>query len=117
VNKSNVVGREDDKESITHMMLLNEFVKEDDFSMIPIIGMGGLGKTTIAQLVFNDKRVSAHFESKMWVCVTIEFDLTRILKEMIQFHSKMKLDDSSTSHLQSRLLEFMRGQTFLTCSR
>jgi hypothetical protein len=49
----------------------------------------------------------------MWVCVTAEFDLTSILKEMIQFHSKMKLDDSSTSHLQSRLLEFMRGQCFL----
>jgi len=113
VDKSDVVGREVDKERITHMILSNEFDKEGDVSVIPIIGMGGLGKTTLAQLVFNDERVSAHFESRMWVCVTAEFDLTRILKEMIQFHSKMKLDDSSTSHLQSRLLDFMRGQCFL----
>jgi len=113
VDKSDVVGREVDKERITHMILSNEFDKEGDVSVIPIIGMGGLGKTTLAQLVFNDERVSAHFESRMWVCVTAEFDLTSILKEMIQFHSKMKLDDSSTSHLQSRLLEFMRGQCFL----
>jgi hypothetical protein len=105
---------EADKESIIHMMISNEFDKEGDVSVIPIIGMGGLGKTTLAQLVFNDERVSAHFESRMWVCVTAEFDLTRILREMIQFHSKdMKLDDSSTSHLQSRLLEFMRGKRFL----
>nr|XP_023884301.1 putative disease resistance protein RGA3 [Quercus suber] len=113
VDKSDVVGREDDKERITHMLLSNEFDKEGDVSVIPIIGMGGLGKTTIAQLVFNDNRVSGHFESKMWVCVTSQFDLTRILKETIQFHSKMKLDDNSTSHLQSRLLEYLVGQRFL----
>jgi hypothetical protein len=113
VDKEDVVGREDDKESIINMMLSDVFDKEDDVSVIPIIGMGGLGKTTLAQLVFNDERVSAHFESRMWVCVTTEFDLTRILKEMIQFHSKMKLDDSSTLHLQSWLMEFMRGQRFL----
>jgi hypothetical protein len=113
VDKSDVVGREDEKERITHMMLSNEFDKEGDVSVIPIIGMGGLGKTTLAQLVFNDETVSDHFESRMWVCVTAEFDSTRILKEMIQFHSKMKLDDSSISHLQGRLLEFIRGQRFL----
>jgi Leucine-rich repeat (LRR) protein len=81
--------------------------------VIPIIGMGGLGKTTLAQLAFNDETVSAHFESRMWVCVTAEFDPTRILKEMIQFNSKIKLDGSSTSHLQAQLLEFIRGQRFL----
>jgi hypothetical protein len=113
VDKSDVVGREADKESITHMMLSNEFDKEGDVSVIPIIGMGGLGKTTLTQLVFNDERVSAHFESRMWVFVTPKFDPTRILKEIMQFHSKIKLDDSSTSHLQARLLEFIRGQHFL----
>jgi Leucine-rich repeat (LRR) protein len=113
VDKSGVVGREADKERITHMLLSNEFDKEGDVSVIPIIGMGGLGKTTLAQFVFNDPNVSDHFESRMWVCVTVDFDLNRILKEMIQFHSKMKFDDSSTSHLQSRLLEFLVGQRFL----
>ncbi|KAL0008332.1 hypothetical protein SO802_009834 [Lithocarpus litseifolius] len=65
VDKSDVVGREDDKERITHLLLSNEYDKEGDVSVIPIIGMGGLGKTTLAQLVFNDNRVSGHFESRM----------------------------------------------------
>ena len=82
VDKSGVVGREDDKERIMHMLLSNEFDKEGDVSVIPIIGMGGLGKTTLAQLLFNDERVNKHFEAKMWVCVTVQFDLTRILKEI-----------------------------------
>jgi Leucine-rich repeat (LRR) protein len=114
VNESDVVGREDDKESIIQMLLSNEFDIEGDICVIPITGMGGLGKTTLAQLVFNDDKVSKdHFDITMWVCVTAEFDVTRILKEMIQFHSKMKLDDGSTSHLQSRLQDILRGKRFL----
>ncbi|KAB1213554.1 Disease resistance protein RGA2 [Morella rubra] len=113
VNQSDIFGREDDKESIVHMLLSNEFDREGDVSVIPIIGMGGLGKTTLAQVVFNDERVKGHFESRMWVCVTVQFELTRILKEMIQFHSKMAFSDSSTSHLQSRLQHFLTGQRFL----
>lgn len=113
VDESSIVGRENDKKSLIHMLLSEEFDKEDDVSAIPIIGMGGVGKTTLAQLVFNEESVSAHFESRMWVCVTDEFDTKRILKEMIQFHSKMRLDESSESHLQVRLLEFLRGQRFL----
>ena len=113
VDQSDVVGREVDKESIIHMLLSNEFDKEGDVSVIPIIWMGGLGKTTLAQLIFNDNRVTQHFESRMWVCVTVQFDLTRILKEMIQFHSKMELDTIPPSDLCPRLLEFLDGQRFL----
>ena len=113
VDQSDVVGREVDKESIIHMLRSNDFDKEGDVSVIPIIWMGGLGKTTLAQLIFNDNRVTQHFESRMWVRVTVQFDLTRILKEMIQFHSKMELDAIHPSDLRPRLLEFLDGQRFL----
>ncbi|XP_040990974.1 putative disease resistance protein RGA3 [Juglans microcarpa x Juglans regia] len=111
--QSDVVGRDADKENIINMMLSNEYDREGDVSVIPIIGMGGLGKTTLAQFIFNDEKIAHHFESRMWICVTVDFNPTRILKEMIQFHSKVKLDESSESHLHSRLLEFLREQRFL----
>lgn len=113
IDTENVFGRDHDRERILHMLLSDEFDKEDDVSVIPIIGMPGLGKTTLAQLLFNEERVKEHFESRMWVCVTVDYDLPRILKGMIEFHSKMEYSTLSISLLETRLLEFMTGQRFL----
>lgn len=114
VDTADVFGRDADKERIVNLLLSNEFDEEGDISVIPIVGMAGLGKTTLAQLLFNEERIKEHFESRMWVCVTVDFDFRRILKEMIEFHSKMKYDNNlALSILERRLLEFLSGKRFL----
>ncbi|KAM1224300.1 hypothetical protein ACFX2G_044179 [Malus domestica] len=45
--------------------------------------MGGMGKTTLAQLAFNDENVKACFEIKIWVCVSDPFDEIKIAKAII----------------------------------
>ena len=59
VRAEDVIGREDDKKAILES-LLNPNVKEN-VSVLPIVGIGGLGKTTVAQPVFNAVGGSRNF--------------------------------------------------------
>lgn len=113
-NIKDVVGRDEDKNKIVELLLSEELDKEGEISVIPIIGMGGLGKTTLAQFIYNDERLKACFEFKMWVCVTADFDLSRILKDIIENHSEMKYDiNLPLSLLESRFREFLARKKFL----
>lgn len=49
-----VVGREDDKNNIIKLLLKTNFEEKNAY-VVAIVGIGGLGKTTLTKYVFNDK--------------------------------------------------------------
>ena len=105
-----VIGREDDKESIIKLLL--EADMEENVSVIAIVGLGGLGKTTLAQMVYDDEKVRKHFELKMWVCVSDVFDEKIVVQKMIS-RIGLKLEDHSMDQLQNQLREKIHQKKFL----
>ena len=61
MNEHHTYGRDEDKKAIIKLLLSSEF-SDAQLSVIAIVGMGGLGKTTLAQLVYNDDDVSRYFD-------------------------------------------------------
>jgi hypothetical protein len=80
-----MVGRDTEKEHIMRLLLKSEV--EEDISIIPIVGLGGLGKTTLAQAVYLDKRAEV-FDLRVWVNVSKKFDLQRIGETIISKTSR-----------------------------
>ncbi|RVX09542.1 putative disease resistance protein RGA4 [Vitis vinifera] len=84
VDASNIIGRDQDKENIVSILMQSSSDEQENVSVIPIIGIGGLGKTTLAKLVYNDERVVAHFDKRMWACVSDEnFEIEKLTKKIL----------------------------------
>lgn len=56
-----VSGREREKEELLHLIL------EGEFSVVSIVGLVGIGKTTLAQCIFEDERIIHYFEHMLWL--------------------------------------------------
>ncbi|PNY03473.1 disease resistance protein rga2-like, partial [Trifolium pratense] len=123
VDASSVIGREGDKEEIMKLLMQPHLHGDGDQSLcvIPIVGIGGLGKTTLAKLVFNDKRVDQLFQLKMWVCISDDFDIRQIIINIINsgsapsvaFSHQENINSLGMVHLVSRLRSKISGQKFL----
>ena len=66
--------------------------------VIPIVGMSGVGKTTLAQVIYNHGSVKGHFRQRAWVYVSRHFSVKRTLQEMLR---SLKGNDSSFDYADS----------------
>lgn len=62
VDETWIYGREEDDENNIVKFMLSNQESESNVDVISIVGMGGVGKTTLAQLVYNDRIVQEYFD-------------------------------------------------------
>jgi hypothetical protein len=111
VPEEEVIGREKDKEAIIDLLL--DFDLEENVSFISIVGIGGLGKTTLAQYVYNDEKIKTYFELKMWVCVSDVFEIKTIAEKIIGSATGTKPENLEMDQLQNELRKTLDQKRYL----
>nr|XP_043609664.1 putative disease resistance protein At3g14460 [Erigeron canadensis] len=112
VDVSKIVGRDGDKEALIGKLLGNEPCSQN-FSVVSIVGMGGVGKTTLAQVLYNDQKVKDHFELMSWYCISDEFDVFKICKAIFKDVGGNDKKFETLNQLQVALTEKLSKKRFL----
>ncbi|KAL5548740.1 hypothetical protein UlMin_003971 [Ulmus minor] len=110
--ESDVVGRDGDKKEIIEL-LLSDDAGGNNLSVIPIVGLGGIGKTTLAQLVYKDSSVQRHFDLKVWDTISEDFDVFQITKRIYKKVTSEECKTDVLFELQSELNDALAGKRFL----
>ncbi|KAM3399715.1 hypothetical protein ACQJBY_004877 [Aegilops geniculata] len=90
-------------------------------SVLPVVGAGGIGKTTFVQHLYNDARVEEHFDVRVWVCVSTDFDVLKITREISssipvteeEVHTSAPNVTASIEQLQESIAQRLQSKRFL----
>ncbi|KAL0341516.1 UNVERIFIED_CONTAM: putative disease resistance protein [Sesamum calycinum] len=83
---------------------------ESNLQILPIVGMGGIGKTTLAQNAFNHPHIVYHFDVRIWLTISQQYSVQEILLKYFFKDEESKQDDEIEA---SKLIDLWIGEGFL----
>ncbi|KAL5736063.1 hypothetical protein ACOSQ2_030851 [Xanthoceras sorbifolium] len=107
-----VFGRDEDKAKLIEMVLKDEPSDGANFRVISIVGMAGVGKTTLAQQVYHDMAMT-RFYPKVWVCASHDFDVFRMSKAILESINHSSCDLKDLNEVQVQLKMRLAGRRFM----
>ncbi|OAY65709.1 putative disease resistance protein RGA4 [Ananas comosus] len=113
-----VLGRKTESDMIIEWLIKPtsdepESLATANISVFSIVGIGGMGKTTLAQLIYHNERVKQYFDQTMWVCVSDIFDAVMLTSKILQDMTKDSPNARNLNTLQEMLIEKLISKRFL----
>ncbi|XP_073155654.1 putative disease resistance RPP13-like protein 3 isoform X2 [Henckelia pumila] len=117
LEEAEVVGIEKPKKQLLEWLMQSD---HDGLKVISVVGMGGLGKTTLVKKIYDDASVKANFNSHVWITVSENFNLEHLLREMIKDLAKEimvtpppNLEAMSGVKMKEYVYEFLKDKTYV----
>ncbi|KAK9046181.1 hypothetical protein V6N11_052080 [Hibiscus sabdariffa] len=116
LDKADVVGINESKKKLIGWLIDSGTERR----VISVLGMGGLGKTTLAKQVYDDAEVKKHLPVHAWITVSQSFKLESLLKDMVQQLSRAiskpipdGVDNMSSYQLKTIIKSWLRKRRYL----
>ncbi|KAL2901482.1 putative disease resistance protein RGA3 [Bienertia sinuspersici] len=117
VDVEQVIGRDGDKKAILDLLLPSSCAADVhehvELPVIPIVGIGGMGKTSLAQLIYNDPQVQVFFDLRLWVCVSDVFDIKAITEKLLMSATYKETQNLGIEQLQGQLRNVVGDKKYL----
>ncbi|PHT52293.1 hypothetical protein CQW23_06755, partial [Capsicum baccatum] len=108
--ENNMVGRDDQRKRLVEDLTRSNSVEP---KVIPIVGMGGIGKTTLANEVYKDACIRSHFDVCAWATVSQQHNAKEILLNLLRSTKGDTFDMNDEAELANMLKKSLMGKRYL----
>ncbi|KAL8048501.1 hypothetical protein ABFX02_07G070800 [Erythranthe guttata] len=105
------LGRKNDVSEIVEKMTI--IPNDQVLSILPIVGMGGLGKSIVAREVFDHETIKSHFAKRFWVHVSENFDVVILFKKILTSLTETNVELGNKQALLEKLENYLGTERFL----
>ncbi|KAK9920834.1 hypothetical protein M0R45_029376 [Rubus argutus] len=108
-----IIGRDEVLSDIVKTLTKSSYGEDNCLPVLAIVGMAGLGKTTLAKSIYHRSEIDAHFNEKIWVCVSTPFEVKKILRGILESLKPEKAAAQSKDAICKFLREELKEKRYL----